>query len=29
MVGNESNGGEVMLRKRRKEDVLAFMHPGR
>jgi hypothetical protein len=28
MVGNDSNGGEVMLRKRRKADVVAFMHPG-
>jgi peptidoglycan hydrolase-like protein with peptidoglycan-binding domain len=28
MVGSDSNGGEVMLRKRRKADVLAFMHPG-
>lgn len=28
MVGNDSNGGEVMLRKRRKQDVVAFMHPG-
>jgi hypothetical protein len=27
-VGNESNGGAVMLRKRRKADVVAFMHPG-
>jgi hypothetical protein len=28
MVGQDSNGGEVMLRKRRREDVVAFMHPG-
>jgi len=28
MVGQDSNGGEVMLRKRRKQDVVAFMHPG-
>jgi hypothetical protein len=28
-VGDDSDGGEVMLRKRRKADVLAFMHPGR
>ena len=29
MVGDDSDGGEVMLRKRRNSDVLAFMHPGR
>jgi hypothetical protein len=28
-VGNDSNGGAVMIRKRQKRHVLAFMHPGR
>lgn len=27
-IGDDSNGGEVMLRKRKKQQVLAFMHPG-
>lgn len=27
-VGNDSNGGEVMIRKRKRQQVQAFMHPG-
>lgn len=27
-VGSDNNGGAVMIRKRRKADVVAFMHPG-